>query len=692
MHYLAKISTLTGLCCLSFVQLRAQQPPLQEEIDLEAFIEDLFAMQDDDLLYEDLYETLYQQYSNPVDINVASFEELSSLYSLSPRQVESIISYRNLNGPFISLYELQAVPMLDIETIKKILPFISLSGRIAQSRPLGKRIRLEKNNYFILRTERTLQLPAGYSESDSSRRYQGSPIKQYARFRVNHPGDFSFGFTMEKDAGERLTWNPNDRQYGFDYYSIHGEIKNQGRWKSINFGDYQLQMGQGLVFGSGYGVGKGGETILTVKRNTLGLRPYTSVLETGFFRGGAATYAAGPWEITMLASRLRQDGNVQTDSLAEGEPLSFVSGIQNTGFHRTPNEMQARNKIVELNTGAAVVYKTATFQAGMNSLFTHFNTFIEKRPSLYNRFEFSGTNNYVSSVFFSKLWQNTQFFGEAARSSSGGTGAVAGMLLSLNNSIGISVVGRSYDSDFHSFYARAFGEASRNINEKGIYWGFKWQVARRWSFTSYYDHFSFPWLRFNADAPSQGFEYMGMAAYNVSRSTRVHAQYRRQVKEVNGEVTEYKVKTPVEGIKENFIINLDHDTGGMVKLRSRAQLSRYQHDGKDTKGFVLVQDFNFQWKKLKIGTRMALFDSDDYNNRQYVYEKDVLYAFSIPSYSGQGIRSYLLLQFKMSSRADIWLRWSRFTYSNAKNTGSGLQKTEGPIKSDLKIQLMFSLF
>ena len=691
MHYLVKISILTGFCCLCFLQLKAQSPPMQE-IDLETFIEDLFAIQDDDLLYEDLYETLYQLYSNPIDINAASFEELSSLYSLSPGQVENIISYRRLNGPFLSLYELQAVPLLDMPTINKILPFVSLSGRLAQSRPLGQRIRSEKNNYFILRTERSLQLPAGYSENGSSSRYLGSPFKQYARFRVNHAGDFSFGFTMEKDAGERLSWNANDRQYGFDFYSFHGEIKNQGRWKSINTGDYQLQMGQGLVFGSGYGVGKGGETILTVKRNTLGLRPYTSVLETGFFRGAAATYAAGRWEITVLASRLKQDGNVQTDSLAEGEPLSFVSGIQNTGFHRTPNEMQSRNQIEELNTGATVVYKTATFQAGMNSLFTHFSTSIEKRPSLYNQFEFSGKNNHISSLHFSKLWQNTQFFGEAARSSSGGIGAVGGMLLSVSSSIGVSVVGRSYDRDFHSFYARAFGEASRNINEKGIYWGFKWQLARRWSFTSYYDHFFFPWLRFNADAPSQGFEYMGMATYNFSKSTRVYGQYRQQVKAVNGEVTEYNVKAPVEGKKENFILNLDHDTGGLIKLKSRAQLSRYRHDGKDTRGFALVQDINLKWKKLKIGTRMALFDSDDHNNRQYVYEKDVLYAFSIPSYSGQGIRSYFLLQYKMSNKADIWLRWSRFTYSNVEAVASGLQKTEGPIKSDLKIQLMISLF
>lgn len=116
----------------------------------------------------------------------------------------------------------------------------------------------------------------------------------YARFRLNRPHEFSFGLTLEKDAGERLVWSPHTNQYDADFWSFHAMLYNQGKFEKIVVGDFQLQYGQSLVFGSGFSIGKGAETITTIRRNNTGLRPYTSVLETGFFRGAAFTYSLSP--------------------------------------------------------------------------------------------------------------------------------------------------------------------------------------------------------------------------------------------------------------------------------------------------------------------------------------------------------------------------------------------------------------
>ncbi len=674
--------------------LLAQREP-QQQIEPGTFIEEMFPLQDENLHYEDLYESLFQLYSNPININRAAYEDLSALYILSSAQIESILSYRLLNGEFLSIYELQAVPGLDIATIGKILPFITINEEQANSRPLWQRVVSEKNNYLILRAERSLQMAAGYrtdtTATDDVAAYAGGPMKQYARFRVSHPGDFSFGFTMEKDAGEKLRWNPGGNQYGADFYSIHAHVKSNGRLKTINLGDYQLQMGQGLVFGAGFGAGKGAETILSIKRNSFGLRPYTSVLETGFFRGAAATYSIGRWEITGLASRVKQDGTVKTDSTSDDSPFRFVSGILNSGYHRTPTELATRDQLTELNTGGAVSYKTSTFQAGLNTLYTLYSTPIEKRPTLANSFEFGGKSNMVASVHLSKLWQNTQFFGEAARSSSGGMGLIGGFLMSLGNTVGVSMAARSYDRDFHSFYARAFGENTRNINEKGIYWGFKWQPVRKITFTAYYDHFSFPWLRYNADAPSAGHEYMSMISYSPSKTTRLYGQFRQQTKAVNGAVSELNVRSLADERKENYVVSLEHQATAVVSFKSRVQLSRTAFQDETGMGYALAQDINLTWNALKVGARMALFDTDS-DNRQYMYEKDALYAFSIPSYSGKGIRNYLLLQYKMNSRASVWIRWAQFSYYGPDSIGTGHQKVEGPVKGDVKIQLLVRPF
>jgi len=701
MHLLAKSRFLSLLlplfcCAIARAQSPIPQPPAQE-IDLYSFVQDRFAIQDEDVNYDDLYEALFQLYTNPIDINEATFEDLSSLYILSPLQIESLLNYRKLNGPFLSLYELQAVPDFDLATIDSIRPFVVVSGSGNQrSKSLVQRITSEKNSYLILRSDRTLEAAKGYSPADTSAsgdpasRYTGSPYTHYARFRVSHPGDFSFGFTAEKDAGEAFAWDKRSHLYGADFYSFHAQLKNQGRFKAINVGDYQLQLGQGLVFGAGFAAGKGGETLLTVKRNSTGLLPYSSVLETGFFRGAAATYSLGKWEVTAIASRLRQDGTLRTDTVSDG-PEAYVSSILSTGFHRTQSELDSRDQIVENDIGGSVQYKSGTFQAGITTLFTQFDTPIQKRPSLYNKFEFSGQTNHISSVYFSKLWQNTQFFGEAARSSSGGLGAIGGVLVSITSKLGLSMVARNYQRDFHSFYARSFGEASRNINEQGVYWGIKWKVNSRLLLTAYYDKFSFPWLRYNADTPTEGNEYLTMATYSFSKLTRLFLQYRQQSKAVNGDELVDNARIPVQASKENIVINLDHDTGHLISLKSRVQVSRYRKEATVTTGYALIQDINLTLARWKLGARFATFDSDDYNNRQYVYEKDVLYAFSIPAYAGKGIRTYLLAQYQLNRKITVWGRWAKFAYSGTDTIGSGLQQIDGPTKNDIRLQVRIAL-
>jgi hypothetical protein len=149
---------------------------------------------------------------------------------------------------------------------------------------------------------------------------------------------------------------------------------------------------------------------------------------------------------------------------------------------------------------------------------------------------------------------------------------------------------------------------------------------------------------------------------------------------------------PVETKKGNIILNLDHDTGHLLSFKSRLQLSRYEKEEVVSTGFAIIQDLNLTLPKWRFSSRIALFDTDDYSNRQYVYEKDVLYAFSIPAYTGKGIRTYLLAQYKIGDKVTIWGRWAKFSYMNTKSTGSGLQEINGSLKNDFKVQIKVALW
>ncbi len=672
-------------------QVSAQNYP-RGDIDLDSFVQDLFGFQDEDLNYEDLYETLLLLYTNPLNLNRASREQLQSLYVLNEAQINALLNHRDQHGKLLSIYELQGIDGFDLNTIYKLLPFAEVrdAGLAASPQPFFERLFQEENRYFFIRHERTLQNRRGYQiDNPQANRYLGSPDRLYARFRTSHSGDFSIGFTAEKDAGEQLVWDPATRRYGMDFWSAHAVLHNQGRFKTIAVGDYQLQVGQGLLLAAGFQIGKGAETVAAVRRATTGIRPYTSVLESGFFRGAAATYEAGPFDVTAFVSHRRLDANLAALADSADSFEEYVSTIYQTGFHRTPNEIRNKGQLPETTAGSHVKYRNrdGSFNTGFTLMNTQYATAFTRRPNNYNQFEFRGKNNFVAGLDVSYSWQNFSFFGEGARSESGGTGLVAGLAGSLSAKTDIAMLFRDYARDFHTFYGNAFGENSRNINERGMYWGIKHRHSRQWEGAAYFDLFRFPWLRFRADAPSAGHEALLRLNWAPSKTLGFFAQYRYQERPRNHQPEGVNVNTLAKATRQNFWLNLEYRPSKTLHVRSRAQFSSFMFAGNRTGGMVFSQDVNFDFGRLRLSARAAVFGTDDFENRQYVYEKDVLYAFSFPAYFGEGIRNYLLLQYRFNKHLDLWLRYANTRLMHQDRIGSGLDTIEGNRRSDVKAQI-----
>ncbi|GAB3339711.1 helix-hairpin-helix domain-containing protein [Marivirga atlantica] len=663
-----------------------------DNFDLEDFIESNFPIQDDDTNYEDIYESLFQLYQSPINLNQATRQDLQSLFVLSNLQINSFLEYRTKNGKLLSIYELQAIPSFDLPTIRQILPFVQVDETVLQAdnRPLLKRITSEKNNYLIIRSDRVLEQKEGFSTEDSSRAYLGDPNRLYLRYRVQHTNDFSIGFTAEKDAGEQLNWNPKNNQFGTDFFSAHFQLQNQGKLKNIIIGDYQLQFGQSLVYGAGFALGKGAETVATARRSNLGILPYTSVLETNFFRGAAATYKIFKnLDLTVLYSYNQLNANVQTDSIQSAE--EFFTSIRLSGLHRTARELAAKNSITAQNFGGNLLFhtKSENLNIGLNYLQTIYDQPLLRNQSKYNQFEFEGKQNFVSTLFSNYYWRNFHLFGEAGLSQSGGIGAIGGLIASISNGLQMSVVLRNYERNFHTFYGTAFGENSRNINEKGIYLGLKKQFNRSFSIATYWDKFNFPWLKYQADAPSNGSEYLARLTYKFNKQLSAYAQLRVENKERNVDNTDNSnTYALASGQKRNYLINFDVRPKGILNLKTRLQFSEYLLQGEYSNGLALLQDVNFDWNRFKISTRYAIFDTDDFQNRQYLYEKDVLYAFSIPAYQNTGTRTYILAQYNVSKKIRLWARWAQFKYIDTESIGSGTEEIKGNTRSEVKFQIM----
>ena len=682
------------------IRLMFAQTLPRPEIQVEDFVERLFNLQSSDASYEDLYEQLLLLYSNPLDLNEAGAEELRNTYILSEKQVQDFLLYRQRNGRLLSIYELQAVPSMDAQTIQALLPFVQVNEtpQTQDNRSLWKRIVSEPNNSLIIRNTRVLEPQTGYSAAEPNSkgaipsRYLGDPNRLFMRYRVSHSRDFSFGFTTEKDPGEQLKWNPDGRQYGMDFWSAHAMLENRGIFKKIVLGDYQYMFGQGLVYSAGFGVGKGAEPVTTVRRNSLGIRPYTSALEGMYFRGGGTSIVLRNFEITLLGSEKRIDGNLQTtqDSIDNDFIETFATAISITGLHRTQAELANKGNNRERMASAAVQYRhpSGSLELGVLATGIQYQYEIRRRPSFYNQFDFNGKSNGNLSFSANYQVQNFAFFGESALSRSGGSATVAGLIGSIGKGIDMSMVLRNYSADYQAFYSNAFGELSRNANEQGVYWGFKYRFHPKWQAAFYYDLFRFPYASYLSDGPSTGKEYLGRLTYTPSKTMSLFIQYRDESKLRNLSNNEGKADVLVPTRRQNWVLQADAKVNSWLSVRSRVQGSRWlQEGGADpTLGIALSQDLNLDFGKISLSNRFSLFDSDDYNNRQYLYEKNVLYAFSIPALNGRGIRWYSLLQFSPTRKIDLWIRFARTTQRDMKSIGSGLEEISQPRRTEITAQ------
>jgi len=312
------------------------------------------------------------------------------------------------------------------------------------------------------------------------------------------------------------------------------------------------------------------------------------------------------------------------------------------------------------------------------------NKSINSNPSPYNQFVFRGSHNLNTGIYLNYSFDNFTFFSEAAHSFHYGSAVVAGVLGSLGKTE-LSLLFRNFDRDFYTFTANAFSENTIPQNEQGFYWGLKHSFNKRYSVSGYFDLFRFPWLRYRGYAPSDGNEWLFRCNYAPMRGVLLYIQAREEskIRNPSDETNLYQVAV---GTKRNFWINCDYTVTRNISMKTRAQFSSYDFDHQVTRGLALVQDISFSIHRCKISARYALFDTDDYDNRLYLYEKDVWLAYSFPAYDGVGVKTYVMFQYSLSN-VDFWFRWSKLSYSDRDVVGSGSDQIAGNVLNDVKLQV-----
>lgn len=624
---------------------------------------------------------------NPLNINIAEAEELKQLRIITDLQIASLISYRNLFGKFISVYELQAVPAWDVSTIKKLVPFITVSSPVSLANEAGKRFR-DGEHSFLLRISQVLEKSRGFDKSTSGTKYLGSPQRIFFRHRYQYKNLLQFGVAGDKDAGEQFFKGKQSK--GFDFYSFHLFARKMGAIQSLALGDFTVNMGQGLIHWQSLAFKKSVD-VMGVKRQSAILRPYSSAGEFYFHRGAGITVKKGKMEATAFASVRKLSANFVADTVNNED---FISSFLTSGYHRTESELADRNKLTQSTLGGNLAYKTNRWQLGMNGVYYRFSSPVQKRDEPYNLYAVSGDTWHNFSIDYSYTFKNLHLFGEAAADKDFDKAFINGLLLSVDPKVDISVVQRTIAPGYQAINGNAFTENTYPTNETGFYIGAAIRPATGWRIDAYADVFKFPWLKYLVDAPANGKDFLTQVTYTPNKQTEIYSRFRYESRQANqsgnSTVTNFLVFLP----RQNWRTQVSFKPNQFLTVRSRAEMLWYDKKGNNSeRGFLGFVDVGYKpmLKPFSGILRLQYFETDGYNSRLYAYENDVLYSYSIPAFFDKGFRYYLNLNYDLTRKLTLWLRWAQTLYSDKQNIGSGLDEIEGNSRSELKLQLRLFL-
>ncbi len=671
--------------------------------------------QNEETDYSSLLESQNFYRKHPLNLNQANSNELSQLGILDELQISNLLNHIEKNGKLLTVYELQSIDGFDLQTITRLLPCITIADATGQLHVSAKDIVKNGKHEFIFRGQQILEEQTGFSKIDSSQirnapnsRYIGSPQKIYSRYRFTYGNNVSAGITAEKDAGELFFKRNNPYSYsfydsllagkqhnGFDFYSAHIYIKNIRKIRSLAIGDYQVGFGQGLTIWSGLAAGKSSDAV-SIKRFASGLRPYTSADENRFMRGVAFTEGIKNMEATGFISRKKADANVLLrDSLNEYNALS-VSSIQETGLHTTPSEIADKDAITQTVVGGNLSLRKRKYSLGLSGVHTFWDAALIQKSEPYAQFAFSGKHLSTFGGDYSLLVHNFNFFGEAAMSSSSVKGGQAGFayingcIISLDPKLSLSILHRNFQKEYQSLFANTFAESSAPANEQGLYFGITIKPIYSITLNAYYDHFQFPWLKYQVNAPSDGSEYLVQINYTPSKKVDTYFRIKQKDKFVNSSSAD-EIDFIIPYRQMNCRWNIDYQISPSIKLRNRIEtLSINKNSSEKENGYLIYQDVT--WKKmgskLSLAFRYTVFDTKSYDSRLYAFETDIPGAYSIPSFYYKGSRTYLMIHYDIARSIEVWLRWGQTYYADQKTISAGtLNEIQGNTKTEVKAEI-----
>jgi hypothetical protein len=565
------------------------------------------------------------------------------------------LNYRQKNGAFLDIYELQSFWKWEI--IRQLLPYVYVDTA-TDAPTLSLLERLQRGSHQLYaRLARQVEPSEGFLKSETHGGYRGDANNTYTRYGYRFSNDIAYGFTFEKDAGEKSY---------IDFKSIHFQMKYPiSKIKKLYVGDFSARLGQGLIHNNGFTIGKSAAA-LTLENTSPVLQAYRSVNENDFLRGAAMTIALSKaTDGTIFSSYRPFDATLKQ---LKAKTLYY------NGLHRTNSEIARNHSLGVWTTGIRYENRLQQITIGYNAIMHQFQYLLNPEPTQQRPFPFKGQWMFNMSFDYNATYQNKHFFGETALHQNGAIATTNSVSFTIAKPLTIIFLHRFFDKNYNAFAATTFAENNRVKDENGLYIGFQYLPQKRWTITGYAD--------------------VWRTSTRVGNEILLNAAFQRKDLALLFQIKHKSLFQPDEDTV--FFTKRQHFRFNMRYLLSKnwTGANRLEWVATQTKsGFMIYQDLFWKPSKLPfhINGRYAYFNTDNFQSVIYAYENDLLSNYSVARLYFRGSRFYLNLGYAPHSKWLIEARLARTIWQNQSSIGSSLDKTEGHLRTDWKIQVRVRL-
>lgn len=589
---------------------------------------------------EDVLEDIYNQLSEEDEILQEDMQEQLMNIAANPIDLNHTNAEELAELMFLSDEQIDAILMYQYEHGFKEIYELQLIDclndyEIRNLLPFvevkGDRLEAKgKEMYFrevfhYAKHEMTLRMDARNIED-----FEGDPMYGKLRYRFNYRNRVQAGVSVLRRQGDEAIRQEGER---WDYGG-YIQLKDIGPMKTVVAGNYQASFGYGLVVGSPFKRGKSAY-IQSTATTDEGLKKYSSVGDSyNYFHGVGATAKVSSWADVSAFYSLRK---------GKEDAWNHVVGVNATGRWN------------RLKVGITAV---ETIEA------TNSSQFRERSQASYSlevkRREASGVMGVNARWNQGKV----DIWGEVATShgNTWGVGVITGVRYRPISDVNLLAIYRYYSPEFDNVYANSLCSWSRMKDEHGGYLGVEYNRLKNWQLSAF------------GDVWKTGFETMAQADFIPQKNYRMHTRFRVKRKD----------EKDTYSLRWNMVYEF-----GQWKMKTQADGNMVQAKGVWTYGWSVLQDVEYRFSEVPIVLqfRAQAFDAREWNNRVYIYENDVLYAYAIPFVYGFGGRFWLNARYKINDTFSLYLRVSETIYQNAWAMEHNKNCTRADVHALLRVKL-----